>query len=599
MSAENTPTTPPSDPKVELEADNEEDEFEDAPSTFQRNDAVTEITHEAGMETITKVLNMMLNNQYFEAEAILKPWADVSPYHCVGYGTIVFCQAMMSFEPETIELASSILQDAVALLNTIRKKQGVMESLSGMVFGQKMDSYTTAELHAEIFYAECNMLQSLLTFFQDESLMSFIKGGLKIRQCYSMYKNFYSWVESSKLEGVVLDPEFIAGVQLGIGCFNLIISLLPQRILKLLEFVGFSGNQLLGLQELTNGARSQTIHSSMCTSFILFYHTVASVMLGLASTEVDHADGLLQLQMERHPNCLLYLYFKGRIALLRGNVDEAITWFNKAMAAQDQWKKVHHLCYWELKWCYVFKGQYAKASHYADILYRESRWSKSTFLYQKAAFQLMLRHKSYLPEQVDTSITMATDSQWEEIMREIPTHKQRIAGKSIPVEKFVIAKAERSLEGARLPLCGLEMVYAWNGFQLLSKNKQLLESVLRIVWDELMTLEELKDSNKHYIDDWSIVTLIQGVCFKGLERFDEAQQCFEAVINRSGELQVDHYTAPAAQMELGLLHLEKGDLLKAEKTLETAKTAYKGYHLESRIHFRIHAGLCRISHQKT
>ena len=49
---------------------------------------------------------------------------------------------------------------------SIRKKQGVMESLSGMVFGQKMDSYTTAELHAEIFYAECNMLQSLLTFFQ-------------------------------------------------------------------------------------------------------------------------------------------------------------------------------------------------------------------------------------------------------------------------------------------------------------------------------------------------------------------------------------------------------------------------------------------------
>ena len=41
-----------------------------------------------------------------------------------------------------------------------------MESLQGMVFGQKMDSYTTAELHAEIFYAECNMLQSLLTFFQ-------------------------------------------------------------------------------------------------------------------------------------------------------------------------------------------------------------------------------------------------------------------------------------------------------------------------------------------------------------------------------------------------------------------------------------------------
>lgn len=39
--------------------------------------------------------------------------------------------------------------------------------------------------------------------------------------------------------------------------------------------------------------------------------------------------------------------------------------------------------------------------------------------------------------------------------RAIPPYKQRIAGKSIPVEKFVIAKSERYLEGARLPLCGL------------------------------------------------------------------------------------------------------------------------------------------------
>ena len=109
---------------------------------------------------------------------------------------------------------------------------------------------------------------------KDESLMSFIKGGLRIRQCYSMYKwvttptkphpqlllknlpkklaiiviiiiilfyflffknfifintdhisfrSFHQWVESNVAEGVALDPEFIAGVQLGIGCFNLVI----------------------------------------------------------------------------------------------------------------------------------------------------------------------------------------------------------------------------------------------------------------------------------------------------------------------------------------------------------------------------------------
>ena len=92
----------------------------------------------------------------------------------------------------------------------------------------------------------------------------------------------------------------MVGARLGIGCFNLvsrpsvitgyhdnlyyhapqIISLLPQRILKLLEFVGFSGNRETGLQELTKGARSSTLHSTMCSSFLLFYHTVASIILG-------------------------------------------------------------------------------------------------------------------------------------------------------------------------------------------------------------------------------------------------------------------------------------------------------------------------------
>ena len=37
------------------------------------------------------------------------------------------------------------------------------------------------------------------------------------------FRSFHQWVESSVAEGVELDPEFIAGVQLGIGCFNLVI----------------------------------------------------------------------------------------------------------------------------------------------------------------------------------------------------------------------------------------------------------------------------------------------------------------------------------------------------------------------------------------
>lgn len=37
---------------------------------------------------------------------------------------------------------------------------------------------------------------------------------------------------------------FESGVRMGVGTFNLMISLLPGRVIRLLEFIGFSGNKV-------------------------------------------------------------------------------------------------------------------------------------------------------------------------------------------------------------------------------------------------------------------------------------------------------------------------------------------------------------------
>lgn len=38
---------------------------------------------------------------------------------------------------------------------------------------------------------------------------------------------------------------FESGVRMGVGTFNLLVSLLPGRVIRLLEFIGFSGNKVL------------------------------------------------------------------------------------------------------------------------------------------------------------------------------------------------------------------------------------------------------------------------------------------------------------------------------------------------------------------
>lgn len=57
-----------------------------------------------------------------------------------------------------------------------------------MVRRADYDSYTEMELHAELVYAECLLLKAMLTVCEDETLVSFVKAGLKVRQCYISFK---------------------------------------------------------------------------------------------------------------------------------------------------------------------------------------------------------------------------------------------------------------------------------------------------------------------------------------------------------------------------------------------------------------------------
>lgn len=55
---------------------------------------------------------------------------------------------------------------------------------------------------------------------------------------------------------------------------------------------------------------------------------------------------------------------------------QAIRRFEECCEAQQHWKQFHHMCYWELMWCFTYKGQWKMAYFYADLLSKENSWSK-------------------------------------------------------------------------------------------------------------------------------------------------------------------------------------------------------------------------------
>ena len=158
------------------------------------------------------------------------------------------------------------------------------------------------------------------------------------------------------------------------------------------------------------------------------------------------------------------------IFVLQGEFEEAKSCYTQACCSE--WQQFHHFCYWELIWCHQLSRDWWPAIDYSDKLFKESRWSKTFYAYLKAAQMCM----------VQDDLSREQRKVQEELMCDLPNWKQRIAGKSIPMEKFAILKARRFLDQKnKLVLPVLELIYLWNGFKLIGNSYKSVEPFYNMV----------------------------------------------------------------------------------------------------------------------
>uniref|UniRef100_A0A8C0G5X5 Tetratricopeptide repeat protein 39A n=1 Tax=Chelonoidis abingdonii TaxID=106734 RepID=A0A8C0G5X5_CHEAB len=362
----------------------------------------------AALDECMEAMNSFLCNHFDESLEKLQPRTKESMYHALVYATILEMQAMMTFEHEDIVQAGQTMKEAQEICQRwvwgAHRRWGWGWD-SGIGVG--VAGTGEVELHAEVCYAECLLQRAALTFLQvpdpptgspfpgglftspfslqDENMVNFLKGGIKVRSSYLIYRELSSFIQSSHCTAGAAHVHLEGGVALGIGAFNLTLSLFPPRILKLLEFAGFSGDKDYGLQQLHEGATTLNLRALLCTMLLLCYYTFLTFILG---RPVVRWGGRGMGPFPR--GSAIFLFFAGRIEEIKGNISEAIGRFEAGCSAQQAWKQFHHMCYWELMWCYAYKGMWKMAYFYADLLSKENRWSKAMYVYMKAAFLSML-----------------------------------------------------------------------------------------------------------------------------------------------------------------------------------------------------------------
>ncbi|XP_045482719.1 tetratricopeptide repeat protein 39B-like isoform X1 [Harmonia axyridis] len=556
------------------------DEFQDACDNSNFPTLPEDMTLDKAMAEAQKAITYFFNNQFSEARNMMIPYADSSMYHALGNSVFLYLEALLTFDPQNIQAASKALKDSIRVCNRYRKKNTLGESLGKMVRRNNFDQFTEEEAHAELCYAECLLLKSMLTFIEDETLASFIKAGFKIRSCFNCYRDCQQILNKRNWDASTTKQHFEGGVMMGIGTFNLMISMLPARIIKLLEFIGFSGNKELGLNDLQKGYHLEGIRQILCIMTLLGYHLMVLYIVSHSEGDLRICDEILKKQLEKHPNGVWFLFFKARMEFMKGNLDLSKEWYLKSWRSQNTWPQFHHVCFWELLWVESVRCNWKQALEYSNLLIKDSKWSRTIYSYQKAAIMLMMDDISPSDREIINNL-----------MKDVPKYKQRIAGKSIPMEKFVIKKAERYFnQQQNLILPVIELMYLWNLFKVF-KQFNITDRVYKLLEKTLASLPSNNSKSKYDADNRALILLLQGACLRRMDSPLQALDCLENAIALQKEIVDDNYLIPYAIVELALIEWEQGNREKAVLALEDARKNYTGYSMESRLHFRIHTAL--------
>ena len=420
--------------------------------------------------------------------------------------------------------------------------------------------------HVDLIYAESLLLRAMLTLLGDEGFLSLIKSGMNVRSAFMVYKSCFSELPTSANFDDV-DVDYSSGVLLGIGAFNVMLSLLPPRVMKCFELFGFSGDRDFGLQQLNRGAMlGKGLRSPICVIFLLFFHIFVCSFMDLPGADLNSSKVLLEKTMELHPDFSLFHYFKGKTCLTDRDPEGASDHLNRSIAAQSQWNALHHLCYWELCWKHASSREWHQAIHYASKLLEENNWSKSFYSYMKAVFIYM--------EGIDDI---------SDLMSEIESKRQRIAGKSIPLEKFVSRKSRKYLiQNKRLFLPALELMYVMNVLSFVP-----LVEVTRLIEIIEESMKKLDPQAEYLVEDQCLGYLLMGHLLRLCNRLDEAEDLLRKILDREDNLVLDHYIAPWARYELSQVLMRWERLAEAEEQIIYARDKYTHYSLESRLHFKL------------
>ncbi|QRW17672.1 mitochondrial outer membrane protein IML2 [Rhizoctonia solani] len=258
----------------------------------------------------------------------------------------------------------------------------------------------------------------------------------------------------------VLVPEgpieelIVAGAAFGYGLFNLVFSLLPNKVKKVVGFLGYQSDRRLGLEALHVAAGVENdVHSAFAAINISFsahflpylgslvLMTYNGVVLLLAGWQADeerivrqYRDMLISVEC-KYPHGSLWILNRAKLERMTGNPDKAIEILREGLSPSRAMKfqQADALLMFELSWTLLADRQYEDAAESFLKIISMNSWSHATYTYIAAGCYLSIAKNK--PEY---------KAKARSLLDSIPKllERKKIGGKDLPTEVFIQKKID-------------------------------------------------------------------------------------------------------------------------------------------------------------
>ncbi|KAF9290203.1 hypothetical protein BGZ68_007674 [Mortierella alpina] len=439
-----------------------------------------------------------------------------SMYIDLGRGIIQGMRALATFDPDEIAMGMKLFEQTIKTADKQRKGSmiglGSVKAVGSFVVGTvgagAFKGMSRVQKHAELVYAEATILRAGLSVFYHMDLWMVLEEAINLRSAFTIIQGLKSFMDSveselragKNIDHYQIDEHLVSGVTLSYALYNIVISFLPDVIIKMLQFVGFPSDRDWGMamlaacgdwdpmapaespeehKERLASSANDGIRRQLCDMVPIVYHIIVSSFIPMKHVDFAFAKRINDYNLELYPDSPFFTYFKGRHLQVTSKLDEAVATYRSLKPVGPRWYNFTHMLVFEELMIAMMQADHDTACEKSRQLLKESRWSKCCFRYLTAI----------------TGLERGKESEKKKInalMDKVEDGMQKIAGVNLFFETFCARKAKRYAKEGHLLLPSFDYMMLWNSFDMMPPKA--LKRALDIISAEVRRLKELLPS---------------------------------------------------------------------------------------------------------